>query len=880
MRIFKKNLATRIWIIVVLAVLLSTGSFGVVSLVQARKAIKESTIQRMMDIANCASGSVDGDILKNLTIDDYGNEKYQAVYDALAVFRDNIELEYVYGIKDEGNNHFTFTVDPDIEDPAQFGSDIVTTEALITASKGTTAVDDIPYSDEWGTFYSAYSPVFDSEGNVAGIIGVDFSTEWYEGQLKRQDRNTFKNLFIVLAITTVVTAIIFSIQIKKITKPLKQIAEVAGRYQNGDFSSKFEIESDDELGEFSRALQSMAMSLKEQISKAETANEAKSNFLANMSHEIRTPINAILGMNEMILREATDSDIHTYAENIRNAGATLLNIVNDILDFTKIESGKLDINLVDYDLLLVVDDVVKMINTKASEKRLKLILEFDHDMPRMINGDPIRFRQILINILTNAVKYTEKGSITFSIVSEKIADDPDSVLLNVAVKDTGIGIKPEDLEKLFDKFECFEEQRNRNIEGTGLGMSITQSLLEMMDSHLEVESVYGEGSNFHFILKQKVVGTETFGDYNDTYGRYLDASKPYKEKFTAPKACILAVDDNDMNLMVFTNLVKKTLIAVDTADSGEAALSLMRKKKYDVIFLDHMMPGKDGIVTLQEMRSEKNNPNMNTPAVCLTANAVVGAKEEYIAAGFDDYLPKPIDPGFLENMLLTFIPVELIEPPLPDEEDAEESCAGNPEIYEKLRQLCEHKIVDVKSGIANSGSQDAYILLLKVFYESADSKIEELDRFYKEGNLENYTIKVHALKSSAKIIGAAEFSEDAQRLEDAGKAKDINYIKAHPDKLIRTFTQIKDQIAGIFTDEDTDEADSEGKPVADNLVMAKAYIRLKEAAEAMDCDELENVFAEMSAYAIPEEDTELWKKIKTATDFFDYDTIVNLLKSK
>ena len=231
-------------------------------------------------------------------------------------------------------------------------------------------------------------------------------------------------------------------------------------------------------------------------------------------------------------------------------------------------------------------------------------------------------------------------------------------------------------------------------------------------------------------------------------------------------------------------------------------------------------------------------------------------------------------------MLLTFIPDELIEPPLPDDADAEVGCAGNEEISEKLRQLCEQKVVDVKSGIANSGSQDAYILLLKVFYESADAKIEELERFYEEGNLENYTIKVHALKSAAKIIGAADFSEDAQCLEDAGKANDNNYIKTHHDKLIKTFTYIKDQIAGIFADEDTDESDDEGKPVADNLIMAKAYIRLKEAAEAMDCDELENVFAEMSGYAIPEEDAELWKKIKTATDFFDYDTIVNLLKSK
>ncbi len=880
MKKHRNNLGLRIWLIVVLAVLLSTGSFGVISLIQARNAIKQSTIQRMMDIANCASGSVNGDILKTLTIDDNGTERFQSVYDALAIFRDNIELEYVYAIKDEGNNHFTFSVDPDMEDPAQFGSDIVTTEALITASKGTTAVDDIPYTDEWGTFYSAYSPVFDSEGNVAGIIGVDFSTEWYEGQQKEQDRNTLNNLFIVLAVTTVVTAIIFTMQIRRLTKPLRQIAEVAGRYQNGDFSDKLEIDSDDEMGDLSRALQSMAMSLKEQISKAEEANKAKSNFLANMSHEIRTPINAVLGMNEMILREATDPNIRTYSENIRNAGTTLLSIVNDILDFTKIEYGKLDINLVDYDLLLVIDDVVKMINTKASEKRLKLILNFDYEMPRIVNGDPIRLRQILINILTNAVKYTEKGSITFSIGFEKIEDEPDGVLFKVSVKDTGIGIKPENIEKLFDKFERFEEQRNRNIEGTGLGMSITESLLEMMDSHLEAESVYGEGSNFHFDLKQKVVGTETFGDYNATYGKYLDVSKPYKERFTAPKACILAVDDNEMNLMVFTNLVKKTLVDIDTAESGDEALALMRKKKYDLIFLDHMMPKKDGIVTLHEMRSEKDNPNLNTPAICLTANAVVGAKEEYLAEGFDDYLPKPIDPVFLENMMYTYLPDDLIEPPSPDEEVAEEESFGDTGIPEELSPLANQEIINVKNGIANGGSVDAYLMLLKVFYESADPKIEEIDRFYNEGNLEDYTIKVHALKSSAKIIGAAEFGEEAQCLEDAGKAKDMDYIRDHHDAFIKKFKEISEIISAVFADDDNNESDEDGKPVADSSIMSKAYNRLKEAAEAMDCDELEAVFAEMSEYAIPKEDVELWKKLKKATDFFDYDAIVNLLKSR
>ncbi len=396
--------------------------------------------------------------------------------------------------------------------------------------------------------------------------------------------------------------------------------------------------------------------------RAVAANEAKSSFLSNMSHEIRTPINAILGMNEMILRESTEASTLTYSQNIKTAGNTLLGIVNDILDFSKIEEGKMNIVPVDYDLLAILKDLVNMIRIKLDAKKLKLILDFDNNTPRLLHGDEIRIKQIITNILTNSAKYTERGNVTFRVSYEKKASEPDSVMLNVSVKDTGIGIKPADMDKLFSKFDRIEENRNRNIEGTGLGMSITKELLEMMGSSLHVSSVYGAGSEFSFTIKQTVVSWEPLGNFEEeAQEESKEEVKEYKQKFEAPDANILVVDDNNMNLLVFTRLLKQTKVKIDTAKSGDEAISMIFKKKYDVIFLDHMMPEKDGVQVLKELKEGPVNPNMETPYICLTANAITGARDEYIKAGFDDYLAKPVNPKELEEMLFCHLPKEKIK---------------------------------------------------------------------------------------------------------------------------------------------------------------------------------------------------------------------------
>jgi len=397
---------------------------------------------------------------------------------------------------------------------------------------------------------------------------------------------------------------------------------------------------------------------------ANRANEAKSNFLSAMSHDIRTPMNAILGMDEMILRDSRDENTLMYAENIRTAGNTLLGIINDILDFSKIEAGKMEIIETDYSVAALLNDVINMVQRMAKEKNLAFQLEADSKMPQSLCGDEIRIKQVITNILTNAVKYTKEGSVTFSIYGSKCEEDPESVMLHVSVKDTGIGIKKEDLNKLFAAFERIEEKKHRNIEGTGLGMAIAQNILTQMGSSIQVESEYGKGSVFSFELKQKVVNWEPIGDLDVARKDSYTKRQPYKVSFEAPEARILVVDDNAINLKVFGSLLRQTKMQIDTAENGDVGIELYKRNLYDVIFLDHMMPDKDGMETLKEMKACADTPNFKTPIICLTANAVSGMREMYIQAGFDDYIAKPIDTRRLESMLLTYLSPDLVKEPI------------------------------------------------------------------------------------------------------------------------------------------------------------------------------------------------------------------------
>ena len=388
------------------------------------------------------------------------------------------------------------------------------------------------------------------------------------------------------------------------------------------------------------------------------ANETKSNFLANMSHEIRTPMNAILGMDEMILREAKNNEkITKYATDIKSAGNMLLAIINDILDLSKIESGKAELIETDFEICSVINDLINITGKKARDKGLEYSFDADPNLPRRMHGDEIRIRQIMLNVMNNAVKYTQEGGVRINVLLEPNIGDEKAMMI-VSVKDTGIGIKDEDKEFLFESFSRLEETKNRNIEGTGLGLYIANKYIEMMGGYIEVESVYNEGSKFTLYIPVTVIDPTPIGDFTDAVKRMNEEKDDYRTIIMAPGACVLVVDDNEMNLEVICGLMESTKIKVDTALSGPEGIEKVNHTRYDLIFLDQMMPGMDGVTTLEIMHSKYDMRGVSV--IALTADAVVGAKEYYLSKGFDGYLSKPVKSEELEKALINFLPKNLL----------------------------------------------------------------------------------------------------------------------------------------------------------------------------------------------------------------------------
>lgn len=396
--------------------------------------------------------------------------------------------------------------------------------------------------------------------------------------------------------------------------------------------------------------------LQEAAEKAKATDVAKSVFLANMSHEIRTPINAVLGMNELINRETTDADIKTYSDDIADAGQSLLSLINDILDFSKIEAGQMELSETDYELSVLIREVNNIIKHRFEEKGLSFEIKNDSEIPNGLYGDDVRIRQILINLLTNALKYTDKGSVTLDVGYNRLADDEIELILSVA--DTGSGIKESDLDALFVSFKRINLENNRKREGTGLGLNITKSLVEMMHGYIDVKSEFGKGSIFTVHIRQTVRDNKPIGDFGKENSSRKE--RKYQAKLKAPTARILVVDDVRTNLLVIKGLLKQTEIIIDTALSGAECLEMIRETKYDIVFLDHMMPDMDGVETIRALKADDSHVNTNTPVVMLTANAIIGAKEQYLDDGFTDYLSKPIDWQELESMLIRLLPTDKV----------------------------------------------------------------------------------------------------------------------------------------------------------------------------------------------------------------------------
>ena len=570
--------------------------------------------------------------------------------------------------------------------------------------------------------------------------------------------------------------------------------------------------------------------LRESADAAISVGKAKSSFLAQMSHEIRTPINAVLGMNEMILRESDNSEIKEYAINIQSAGKTLLSLINSILDFTKIEDGKMELVPVRYDVSSMVNDLVNSISERAKNKGLDFMLDVDSAIPCTLFGDDVRIRQVIMNLLTNAVKYTEKGKVTLTISGKKLQDG--KFLLRVSVCDTGIGIRSEDREKLFESFARLDETRNRNIEGTGLGMSIVTRLLALMGSELYVESEYEKGSDFSFELVQEIVEDEPIGDFSERLKKSIDKAHDEKYLFTHG-ANVLVVDDNDTNRKVARSLMKRNGIVPDEAASGEEAIDKMTIWQYDIVFLDHMMPVMDGVETLKKLKENDLIPK-GCVIIALTANAVSGARDRYLENGFDDYLSKPIEVAQLERKLAVWLPDEKTEwknlkayddTETADEKGEKERISSDDrsdlsaEILEfdaypdtedepydgayydgrLLGELEERLGIDTKVALAYCGGEySLYREVLMDYAKACQERKQELDRCFDSADWHEFEVKIHALKSTSKTIGAIRLSEKALALEEAAGGKEADSIRNAYPKFASEYQKMAQAIIEII----------------------------------------------------------------------------------
>lgn len=735
------------------------------------------------------------------------------------------------------------------------------------------------------------------EGNIYyGLLtkldnGMSYITAVSQNEMLKPLYGQIISIIISFIFVCILTIILIIFILRKILSPIKSITKTTNRLARGELYVDIPYTSNNEIGVLANNIRLMTSQLKEYIEyiKEQTekereakeaaltesqinaaASQAKSTFLANMSHEIRTPINAILGMNEMILRESKDKTTLGYASNIKLAGANLLSLVNDILDFSKIEAGKMELLPDNYELPSLINDLVNMTRERAQNKGLKYELNISPSLPKTLYGDSVRIKQCIINLLTNAIKYTKTGSVNFSMTYNKT--DENNILLTVHVIDTGSGIKKEDMKKLFAPFERIDEEKNRTIEGSGLGISIVRRLLDLMNSKLEVKSTYGKGSDFSFSIIQKVIDWTSVGELNEAFAENVEQMANYREKLHAPKAHLLFVDDTAMNLDVIKGLLKNTGITIDTVLSGKEALKSVKNFKYDILFIDHRMPEMDGIETLHAMKKMRKNKSKGQPCIALTANAISGVKKMYLNEGFDDYLSKPVNPVKLEEMIRHYLPQDYLE------EDSEENPVLNiqntsSDFSDFIKEINNIKSIDAESALKNCSGPELLYKSIRQFNLSIDERSQELQKFFEAEDWKNYEIKVHALKSTSRLIGALELSKIAEYLEECAEKNEIPEIKENHKKLIDLYLEFK-TILKPLTEETNQKI--QRKPIT-KIELSDKINKLIQYSESFDIDGLDNLINELKAFSLPLDFSQKFDNICKSIENVDFKELRNLL---
>ncbi|MCQ2538391.1 MAG: ATP-binding protein [Lachnospiraceae bacterium] len=566
---------------------------------------------------------------------------------------------------------------------------------------------------------------------------------------------------------------------------------------------------------------------------ADAANKAKSTFLSNMSHEIRTPMNAIVGMTEILMRGKHTEEEKEYLSSIKSSGQALVAIINDILDYSKAESGKMELVNMPYDIISMLKDLRLMLLTRSATKPIELLFDVDEELPRYVNGDSLRLRQVIINIVNNAIKFTNQGFVKLIVRLEGIKDN--NARIYFCVKDTGQGIKEEDLQKLFKSFSQVDTKRNRNVEGTGLGLAISKQLVELMGGDLSVSSVYGEGSEFFFTINLKICTEEEKAEVLRISNIEEAEENGTAEAFVAPEAKILIVDDNPMNLKVAKGLFAPMEMHIDTADSAAKAFEMLKEQQYDVIFMDHMMPVMDGVEATSVIRKNDDERTRNTVIIALTANVQTEAREEFEKAGVNDFTTKPINMIEVKEKLKKWLPAEKIK------------------TKENIQKVDNHvetteypEGIDAAEGIKNSGTEELFLSLLSDFRKLIEVKANKMEKCLEDGMIKDYTIEMHALKSTARMIGAMELSEKAKEMEALGNAGDVAALKEKTPEVLKLYRSYKEKLSS-FT-----ENTAELNDITEDRFKALLEM-MYHAAENFDTDTIDASMKELEESSIPSE---------------------------